>query len=67
MSFLGGGGGNFKPVCTMFDMVENCKCDQGMSFLTHSVDSLLIRLIIQNQMLCKNILQIFLWLLEAAS
>ena len=51
----------------MFDMVENCKCDQGMSFLTHSVDSLLIRLIIQNQMLCKNILQIFLCLLEAAS
>lgn len=51
----------------MFDMVENCKCDQGMSFLTQSVDSLLIRLIIQNQMLCKNILQIFLCLLEAAS
>ena len=53
--------------CIMFDMIENYKCDEGISFLTHSVDSLLIRLIIQNQMLRKNILQIFLWLLEAAS
>lgn len=25
-------------MCTMSDMVESCKCDRGMSFLTHSVD-----------------------------
>lgn len=32
-----GSGGNFEPVCAVHDVMQNYKCDRGVSFPTHSV------------------------------